>query len=242
MLVKSRGIVFRTIKYSETSIITDIFTREKGLRSFIVNGVRKAKPKFSQSLFQIMSQVDILAYDNDRKNLNRIKEIQSDYNYVDLPFNVIKSSIGVFMTELCQKSIKEREANFELYDFLSDWFKYLDQCNHSISNIHLKFMIDFSSLLGFQPMNNFNEIEKPYFNLEEGYFTSNATEGKYIMSGHSSRIFHDLMNTELANIASVKLSRESRAGIIDQLIIFYKLHIENFPNLNSVSVLAEVLK
>ncbi len=42
MLVKTSGIVFRAVKYSETSIITDVYTRDLGMQTYIVNGVRSA--------------------------------------------------------------------------------------------------------------------------------------------------------------------------------------------------------
>lgn len=241
MLVKTKGIVFRTIKYSETSIITDIFTRERGLRSFIVNGIRKSKPRFSHALFQIMSQIDLLAYDH-RHNLNRIKEISWDYAYSEIPFNIIKSSIGIFMTELCQKAIKEKETNRPMYDFLSNWFIYLDQCKTPFANIHLLFMIEFSAMLGFQPMNNYHKEGKPYFNLKEGYFIHTNLDEQYTMDRRSSQNFSLLLNTNKENLDSIKLSREARSILINYLINFYQLHIENFPKLKSVDVLSEVLR
>jgi DNA repair protein RecO (recombination protein O) len=242
MLVKTKGIVFRTIKYSETSVITDIFTREKGLKSYIVNGIRKAKPTFSASLFQIMSQVNLLAYDHEHKSLNRIKEIRADYNYSHIPFNIIRSSIGVFMTELCQKSIKEREPNIKMYDFLSNWYIFLDSYEGSLANFPLLFMIELSTMLGFQPMDNFDVEERPYFNLEEGYFTKSLMDGKYIMDEKVSYNFQQFIQINRNEIQTLSISKGSRAELIKNLILFFQLHIENFPKLNSVEVLAEVLK
>lgn len=38
MQIKTRGIVFRSVKYGESSVIADIFTEEKGLHTFIAGG------------------------------------------------------------------------------------------------------------------------------------------------------------------------------------------------------------
>ena len=55
MLIKTRGIVFRAVKYGETSVIADIFTEEKGLCSFIGGGVRSARARMPFNLFQSMT-------------------------------------------------------------------------------------------------------------------------------------------------------------------------------------------
>ena len=93
MLIKTRGIIFRSIKYSETSIITDIFTEEKGLRTYIISGVRKKNARVSASLLQVMSLVDLVVYHRDDKDMTRIKEIKAAHIYQSLPFEIAKSSI-----------------------------------------------------------------------------------------------------------------------------------------------------
>jgi DNA repair protein RecO (recombination protein O) len=51
MVIKTRGIVLRAIKYSETSVIADIFTEQFGLRSYIISGVRTSKSKVAWKLW-----------------------------------------------------------------------------------------------------------------------------------------------------------------------------------------------
>ena len=45
MLYKTRGVVFKTIRFSETSVVSKIYTERFGLQSYIINGVRSAKAK-----------------------------------------------------------------------------------------------------------------------------------------------------------------------------------------------------
>ena len=40
-LHKTKGIVLRTVKYGETSIIVTIFTELFGIQSYLVNGVQE---------------------------------------------------------------------------------------------------------------------------------------------------------------------------------------------------------
>ena len=54
MIHKTRGIVLRSVKYGETSLILTMFTELFGLQSYIINGVRMASKKgSSKSFFQV---------------------------------------------------------------------------------------------------------------------------------------------------------------------------------------------
>ena len=141
MLIKTRGIILRSMKYGETSIIADVFTEQKGLRSYIISGVRSAKARHSAGLLQIMSLVDMVAYHRDDKDLNRIKEIKAAYLYQNLPFNMVKSAVGQFMAELAQKTLHEPEQNQTLFDFLFHAFQSLDESTDPVGNYHLQFML-----------------------------------------------------------------------------------------------------
>ncbi|MEM6967074.1 MAG: DNA repair protein RecO [Bacteroidota bacterium] len=122
MLIKTRGIIFRSIKYSETSIISDIFTEQKGLRTYIISGVRKKNARVSASLLQVMSLVDLVVYHRDDKDMTRIKEIKAAHIYQSLPFDIVKSSVGQFMLELTRKAIREPEENEPLFNFVFQSF------------------------------------------------------------------------------------------------------------------------
>ena len=118
MLIKTKGIVLKAIKYGETSLIVDIYTEEKGLRKYIVSGVRKQKAKISAGLLQVMSSVEIIAYEKEGKGLNRLKEIRASHIYQSIPMEIRKGAVGLFIAEIAQKTLKEAESNKPLFDFL----------------------------------------------------------------------------------------------------------------------------
>ena len=43
MTHKTKGIVLRTVKYGETSLVVIMFTELFGIQTYMVNGVRSAK-------------------------------------------------------------------------------------------------------------------------------------------------------------------------------------------------------
>ena len=241
MLIKTRGIIFRSIKYSETSIIADIFTEEKGLRSYIISGVRSKKARVSASLLQVMTLVEIVAYFREDKDLHRIKEIKIDHVYTSIPFDIVKGAVGLFMIELARKSIQESEENRKLFTFLYESFRLLDTTENSVANLHLSFMIELSGYLGFIPGGEFND-EFAIFDLEEGVFVKEIPHHFHYLNKKTGELLHHFLKTAIWESHAIKMDRASRKELLDNLLLFYGLHIENFQKINAHQILEEILE
>jgi DNA repair protein RecO (recombination protein O) len=241
MLIKTRGIILRSIKYSETSVITDIFTEEKGLRTYIISGVRSQKAKFNVSLLQVMSLVDIVAYHREDKEMTRIKELKPAHIFQSLPFDIYKSSVGMMMIEVAQKSIREKEENDRLFQFLFEYFQFLDETKESVANIHLHFILQLSAYLGFRPGGDYS-ASTPIFDLEEGLFVAESENHVNYLEEHQSFLLYQLLQCDKTESHLILMTRQDRGNLLEELINFYRLHIENFPIINSLAVLKEVME
>ena len=241
MLIKTRGIVFKSLKYAESSLIVDIYTEEKGLRKYLISGVRKKNARTSAGLLQAMSLVDIVAYHRDDKDLTRIKEIKPCYVYQSLPFDLKRGAIGMFMVEVAQKTIREVEENVALFEFLFNSFSFLDQTSSPVANIHLHFMLELSYHLGFIPTGEYT-ADTPFFDLQEGLFITEPPDHPYYMDEAKSLVLFQLLHTKLDNCHEIKLKRQDRKALLHHLLDYYRLHIESFPKINAHSILEEVLE
>lgn len=241
MLIKTRGIVLRSMKYSETSIIADIYTEERGMRSYIISGVRSKKAKVSPGLLQVMSLVDMVAYDRQEKGLNRIRELRAAHVYTSLPFDVRKSAVGLFMAEIARKTIREPEENKRLFGFLFQSFRFLDETTAPIANIHLYFLLELSSFLGFVPAEEWSEAT-PVFDLREGVFVAAPPPHVHHLGEAESRLLHQLLDKKLETCHELSMQRPQRKSLLLRLIDYYRLHIENFPEIHAHEVLQEVLE
>ena len=241
MLIQTKGIVLRSVKYSETSVITDIYTEERGLRTYIISGVRSRKARVSASLLQVMSLVEMVAYDRQEKGMNRVKELRPAHVYRSLPFDVRKSAVGLFMAELARKTIREPEENKRLFHFLFRSFRFLDETAAPIANIHLHFLLELSSFLGFIPGGEWSE-ETPVFDLQEGIFVAAPPPHAYHLGEPESQLLHQLLDKRLENCHELGMQRQHRKSLLLHLIDFYRLHIENLPEIYAHLVLQEVLE
>ena len=240
MLIKTRGIIFRTKKYSETSVIADIYTEAKGLRSYLVSGVRTKKAKVNASLMQVLSLVDLVVYHRDDKDLTRIKEIKAAHVFTSIPFVIQKGAVGLFMAEIARKTIRESEQNIPLFNFLYDTILHLDAFEESIANAHLYFMVHLCSFLGFMPSGQIEE-GTPYFDLEEGCFYENQPLHAKFLNEQLSALLSQLLQMPRNNIHTLKMDRQQRKELLSGLLDFYGIHIENFPTIHAHEVLEVVL-
>jgi len=239
VLIKTKGIIFRNLKYGESSLIQDIYTETHGLKSYIISGVRNKKKGNKSGLLQVMGLVDLVAYNKESKSLNRIKEVKADYLYRNIPFDVVRSSIGMFIIELSRRSITENEQNDSLFQFLRNSYLYLDQCQGSMALLPIIFLIKLSKELGFAPSQNYSESE-PLFDLMEGAFTSGQSHSNYLLSKDGSQHFYSLLFEDYGISNSYSVPKHMRLYLLDQLIIFFRLHIDNLGEIKSLGIIKEL--
>src|SRR6478735_5317875 len=118
MLHKTRGIVLKTTDYGESSVIVQVFTEKFGLQSYIINGVKKSKAKISRNMLQPLHLLDMVVYHKNAGSVQRISELKNSPVLLTLPYDVVKSSIAMFLNEVLYKSIKQQSADENLFDFV----------------------------------------------------------------------------------------------------------------------------
>jgi len=239
LLHKTRGIVFRSIKYSNTSIISTIYTELFGLQTYIINGARSAKSK-KAPLFQPATILDLVVYRKENKNIQHIKEMKVDVLYRTLPLQVVRSSVALFIIETLLKCIHEEEANPALFGFIVDILTYLDECKTVPALLPQYFLLGLSKHLGFYPHDKFTEAT-PYFNMREGHFAEKESL-QYSLSASMSKLFSELKEINRDELEAIHLPYPQRKELLDMLVIFYTLHVENFKRLKSLEVLEEVFR
>ena len=160
MYLQTKGIVLSSVKYGETSVITKIYTAKMGLQSFIANGVRKKNG--GKAYYQPLNIVELTAYSKKPDGLHRIKEIKIPKTYCSIPYNLLKSSVAMFLSEVLIKCLKVEEKNEDLFNFLECSFVDFDQ-NDFEDEFHIQFLVGLSYYLGFFP--NMEKSNLKYFDL-----------------------------------------------------------------------------
>ena len=235
MLVKTKAIVISSIKYQEKSLIVKCFTQSDGLKSYFVQSAFSSK-KSNQKIayFQPLTLLEIEANHKNKGTLEHFKEIKLAYNYQSIPFDITKSSIVIFLSEILNYSIKEDGNNENLFIFLETALHWLD--NHDeISDFHLIFLLQLTKFLGFYP--EIPKKENNYFEMIEGVFTPYS--GVSCITAHETILLKKLMELKL-DLPQKLFTVNERQILLKIIVDYYAIHIENFKKPKSLSVLKEV--
>ena len=240
MLVSTQGLVLHTTAYAETSLIAKIFTRQLGVRSYIVKGVRKSGGRTKQNLFQPLSCLDLVVYDTPHAEINYIKDI-SPAHTLPPSFDESLFSILFFLDELLYRTLRENEPMPELYDYIVATILSLPDYSQ-LSSLPVSVLLSVARHLGIAPLDNHSHRE-PLFNLSEGRFVSPNTpaDPDSLLSPDISIALHNYMLSVNSSSPMPLYPPSVRRHIVNALIDYYKHHLSYFGNFKSHEILHSVL-
>jgi DNA repair protein RecO (recombination protein O) len=236
MLIKTRGIVLNYLKYRETSIIARIYTEQRGVQSYIVNGVRKAKPPGRIALFQPFTLLDLVAYVSPRGGLTRLSEYRCLRPYRSIPYDMRKNSVALFLSEVVSRVLREEEENAALFEFLYQALVAFDEQEEGFENFSLIFLLRLAHYLGFGPESGQQITEQVAFATDANL---PGTTRPTVLRFQEFEHFYDelLRNDPNASVPNGRVRRE----LLTILLRYYQLHVENLGDIRSLDVLSDVL-
>lgn len=242
---KTKGIILKTVKYGETSLIVTAYTELFGIQSYLVNGVRTFTKKGPgrANLFQPPAILDLLAYHNELKHLQRLKEFRWGYLYQQIFFSVLPNTVALFMVELLQKTLKQPEPNPELFYFIEDAFIHLDQSSEKVTaNYPLFFSLHLAGLLGLLIRDD-HSGQRSILDLREGAFVNEPPDHQDILDEPYSTITSQLLRVrQPKELEEFTLNQETRRTLLLAYQSFYALHTPDFGTMRTLPVLQTVLQ
>jgi DNA repair protein RecO (recombination protein O) len=226
-------IVLSTLRYKDNDLIIRAFSREIGLVSFIHKGAYKPKKGSAKAAFyQVLSQ-NLISTSAKNNDLKTVTDVTSNYLYTSLYTNIFKSSIAMFLSEVLTSSIKEEHQNISLFEFLETAFTYLDLSDH-FANFHLFFLVKLTKFLGFYP--DFSNESPDIFNLRTGKFELNLQDN-YVIEGESAFFMKAFLKSDFESYGLVKMNSKQRNDFLNNLLLYFELHLIDFRHPKSLEVL-----
>ena len=240
----TRGIVLRTTRYGETSLIVSIFTELFGLQSYLLNGVRSSSRRGSgkANVFQPAAILELVVYHSELKQLQRIKEFRWGYLYERVLSDIPRNAVAMFMIELLGKCLKQPEPNPELFQFTEDAFTQLDRSEPAVmANFPLFFALHLPVFFGFRISDNHSE-EQPYLDLREGEFTGQPPAEALYLDLRPSQVTAELLRAQQpSELAQIRLNGELRRQLLQAYAGYYSWHLPEFGAMRTLPVLREIL-
>ena len=239
MLLSTPGLVLHTTPYADTSVVARVFTRQLGVRSYIIKGVRSRASRVKQNMLQPLTSLDMVVYDNHRGSINYIRELSP--RRPQQPSDPVAIALRMFMTEVLYRALREEEPLQELWDYVDSMSVQGEtgtieqQAGIPTKDIPIVFMLRVAHHLGIEPLDNYSPRE-PYFNLQEGRYTSSVDDATLPLP------LSVLLHEYLSNHPSASSQLKDRTALLNGLISYFQLHLSGFHNFTSHEILHNVLK
>jgi DNA repair protein RecO (recombination protein O) len=145
---KSKGIVLRSIRYSEADRILDLYTTEAGLVSAIAKGIRRTKSRFGARL-EPLSCVDFVAYQG--RTLHTVTQAETLRSFHGVREDLVRFETAAGMVGSVRALSGGDEADRRVFNLLYNALDTLETCDSGFENVEAALGIKLSILAGYAP-------------------------------------------------------------------------------------------
>ena len=236
MLTKTQAIVLHSLKYGESRLIVDMFTRAFGRQSFIVSIPKTSKSKIKKQFFQPLTLLEIETDIRPKLQLQKLADVRMLTPFASIPFEPDKLAISLFVAEFLYYALRSEQRNELLYDYLEYSIMWLDGQQTSYANFHLVFLLRLTRFLGFYP--NLDDYEEgDYFDLRESEFMRNTPVHRDFLHPEEAQKVQLMMRMDFPTMHLFRMSHHDRNRRLEISIKYYRLHLPDFPEMKSIEVL-----
>lgn len=241
MEIKTAAIVLHALKYGESQMIVDLFTRAMGRVSFFCNIPKTSKGKIKKQLFQPLTILDVVFDYRPQASLQRFRDLRLAKPFVSLPFDPVKLSISLFVAEFLNYATRDEQQNEPLYDYIEDSLLWLDNVTEQYANFHLVFMMRLSRFIGFFP-NLADDDCHQWFDLRNSVFTGTRPAHPDFLEPSEAANITLLMRMDYKNMHLFRLTLAERNRCVEIILHYYRLHVPGFPEMKSLPVLQTLFR
>ncbi len=234
MIQKTEGIVLRVVRHQDANVITTIFTREYGLRTFIIKGFRSPRARRKHSYFQPLSVVELVLFYNENRAIHSISESRLAYPLMEAQTDPVKLSLGLTALEVFLSSVKEEEENEPMYAFLRSFIVGLETNQVKLVNLFIHFLVHLTIFLGFFPQDESDESPKVRFDLENGLLIAGEADDQ------AAEVLRQFLYVSQEGSLDLVFSNEVKREIIRRMLEYYRRHVEGFRYPNAMGVFGEL--
>lgn len=239
MIHTTQGIVLHSLRYSDTSLIARILTRNFGLQSYLIPGVYKSRAKIKAGLFHPFAMIEMVCYHKDREGLQRIKEIRHTQPLHGIMSDIRKSSVAIFLSEIMLGAFRNQEPQKEAFEFISKAIQRLDMLEENIGLFHIIFLLQLSKYLGFSPSAGYTE-KACHFNIREGLYQDADDHTGACMTPGESYFFYLLSTQNNSGQPDIKVPADIKKKLLYRVVDYYRHHMDGLRELRSIEILSKV--
>lgn len=235
MLHTTRAVVLRTFKHGDNAMILKAYTEAFGARTYHVRLSRRGSAK--PALLQPLDRLEVVVSEGGEREMHSVREVRMERAYVGIASDPARGLLLLFAQEVFYRTLKEESPDPELFGLVQRTLEEIDT-GDNLAQLPLLLLVRLARHLGFLP-----EMPGPgeeRFDLREGCFFSGIPQHGFCMDRESSLAFAELLKAESTGM-DVPMTSGSRKSLLEQLLDYFRLHVEGFGQLRSPTVLHALL-
>lgn len=245
MLLKTKAVVIRMVRYSDARAVVDLFTAAAGRLSFAVTLRGKGVSAMGKHLFQPMTLLDVECDLRPSAKIHKLRSARVYYPFASIPYDPVKISLIFFISEAAGYILRGEEAAYELFDYIEGSLQWLDLAENdeahatAIANFHLVFLMRLTRFLGFFP--NLEGYEPgSYFDLRAAVYCRHHPQHHDILQPMDAQRLTRIVRMDYPTMHLFRMKREERNALTEMIIRYYRIHVPSFPEMKTLDILREL--
>ena len=239
MVETLQGIVLNVVKYNDRHHIARIYTRERGMMSFLVQQGNTQAARQRRAMFMPLSPIAFEAHITPQRDIHTLHGVRRTVLPLSITGDPAKTAIALFLGELLSRVIIEQERNELLYDFIEAGIDLLEHATRGVANFHICFLYHLGQFIGIQPDTGSYAPDR-WFDMDEGVFTAAVPRTHHGLPPEQARVIHLLSRMTFANMHLFRFNHHERNAMLDTILAYYRLHHSALGAMRSPDVLKQL--
>ena len=244
MIERIEGIVTEIVKHNDKHNVVTLYTRTRGRMAFLVPVGKSKNGRLRNAVIQPMAVVAAEVNIRGGKELYTLRQPTPLRLWHNIYSNPLKSSILFFITEFCNRLLRQYPADELMWEFLLQSLDYLEEArSQKISNFHIAFLIRMSSLAGIEPPAR-NWEKGDQFDMLTGEMTDRENpeflRRRILLPEDESSVVPGILRMNLRNMHCFRFTREQRNRLLNRILEYYSVHLSINREYKTLDVLREM--
>jgi DNA repair protein RecO (recombination protein O) len=236
MLVHTAGIILRSTKYGDTSLIVEVLTPAQGRCTIMVKGARKPNKAGATKagILQPGFLVQLSMLYQGTKPMQVANDFAAD-SVCMRQLSMAQLGVITFITEILEKCLHGSELDADIFDCYWEILLHCYSVPEDIKHIPIHAVLQLAHHLGFQ-ITGAHSALTPTLNLQAGAFDMQAAQNNIDYAhGHAAQLI-SAINSSTLFTSRINSTREGRKKALDASIKFLEIHLGRTLYLQSVSI------
>lgn len=225
-LIKIKNaLVLKKVDFGEADRIITVFTKEEGLLSLLIKGIRKSK-KRSTAASDLITISDFVLY--KKKDMYTVSSINSKEMYLRLKEDFFKINIVFYILKLLNLVLVENEEREKIHKLTLNTINYIEK-EDTEEKIYQSLNYFLLKVLEYEGIGIKKEaFEKgfEYFNLERACFEREKSSNNIFFTEKQKKLIYFLNIVDISKINELKLRNSDYLFMISFLEKYIKYHLD----------------